>query len=167
MFHFIRFYYFSASYRAVDVDDDGDSHSSLGSRDCDCEEREHHTLHLLREEEAVENCKVEIGGIQHQLERYQHRDHILPGDKPIDAADEHYDAGHEIPKNVKIHFSKYNLRVEELTFAGHCYSADDAGEQKHADSLEGEKVLIFVCAGEGFAYHLHRHVGSGRKGVGK
>ena len=72
----------------VNIDDNSQGNSCLCSADTYREEREESSLKLSGEEQAVEDCKVQIDGVQHQLYGDEHSHKVAVCDKAKHANEE-------------------------------------------------------------------------------
>ena len=70
---------------AVDIDDNSNSYSRLSSCYANHEEGHKHAFHTLRIEQTVDGGKVDIDGVEHQLDRDEHGNQVATRHKAIDA----------------------------------------------------------------------------------
>ena len=155
-FHFVNSLNIDRFDRAENVDDNCNGERSLGRGDGDGEEREEHAFHLAGEEVAVEEHEVDVNGVEHQLERDKHGDHVFTGDESVDAAAEHDQRGDEP-------IDKSDIHIRSM-FTGDNDTADYTCEQQHGYGLERQQVLALGCAHEGLADEVHVGVGMLGKG---
>ena len=92
------------------IDDNSNRKRCLGSRNGYGKEGEEHTLGLLGIEKTVEYHKVDVDGIEHELERHQHSNHIFACDEAVDSAAEHNQRGQKIVYSCNFH-SNQRLRA--------------------------------------------------------
>ena len=93
MFHFIEVLDLDILHVSVDVDDNRNRYRSFGRTYTDGKQGEEEAFELSREEEAVEDGKVDIDRVQNQFHADQHGQQVTSGKEPVDAH-KHHEGGH-------------------------------------------------------------------------
>ena|SRR6185436_9284722 len=72
----------------VNTDDYSNSHRCFSSSNGDDKQAEENSFRFSRVEEFVESNEVDVNTVEDKLDGNQHRNHISPGDEPINTDEE-------------------------------------------------------------------------------
>jgi len=111
---------------AVEINNDGDSHSSLSSCNGDDKEGKEQAVELIGIQEFIECHEVDVHTIEYQLHRHEHRYQVSPGKEAIHA-DKEEGAAHKqkMKKSYVVHckFKIQKSKFKKLRYPSVGYAA--------------------------------------------